>query len=238
MLPFFSYPLYMGEDNQWCTRYEGMAVEFSPLLWLHEATFFYSPTSEASVDMGVPVWHWASSDVVLGDVTVDFRGVVARDERMVWRLVAFGGLRLPTGVTRGSSMRRIEGVEVSYFPYSTGALGWRGGVVASFLGWPVWLHGVVGYISEYTETQTLLDFDVSDDVVFGQLVGDGLFRFGWGRVLVSAGVLSWASWGTSFWGSGVRLWQKTTIFYESWRVGYEVSWGMGMHTGVFVQYNF
>ncbi|URA09398.1 hypothetical protein [Thermospira aquatica] len=219
-------------------RYEVMGIEFSPVLWLNEISFLYSPTAEASVDIAVPVWHWASSDVVLGDVTVDFRGVVLRDEKMLWRVVMFGGLRLPTGVTRGSAGRRIEGVEVSYFPYSRGALGWRGGVIGSFLGWPVWLHGVLGYISEYNETQTLLDFDPRDDGVFGQFIGDSLFRVGWGRILVGAGVLSWLSGGGFSWGSGVRLWQKTVLFFDSWRVGYEVSLGGGMDAGLFVQYNF
>lgn len=238
MLPFSSFSPYMGEENQWCVRFETKAVNWSPFLWLYETTFLYSPTPEASVDIAVPVWHWEGNDHVLGDVTVDFRGVVFRDEAFHWRGLLLGGLRLPTGVSASAGIRRVGERVVSYFPYSTGALGWRGGMMMSYMGWPVWLHGALVYVSEYRSEETLLDMDMKDDGVVAQLVGDYLFRFSSWRLLVAGGILSWFSWGDFPWGTGVLFFHKATFFFGSWRGGYEVSYGTEGIGGVFVQYNF
>ncbi|MFN4216843.1 MAG: hypothetical protein ACK4HQ_05540 [Brevinematales bacterium] len=238
MLPFSSFSPYIGEENQWCVRFEIKAVRFFPFLWLSEATFLYSPTPEASVDIAVPVWYWQGMDVVFGDITVDFRGVIFRDDFLRWRGLLLGGLRLPTGISPLAGMRRLQGGEVSYYPYSTASLGWRGGLMVSYMGWPVWLHGAIVYVSEYAPEKNLLDMQVDDDMVMIQGMGDYLFRFSTWRFLVSLGALSWFSWGKSPWGSEIRLWQKSTFFFSQWRFGYEVSFGQEQVVGFFVQYNF
>ncbi|MFN3660188.1 MAG: hypothetical protein ACK4TN_02990 [Brevinematales bacterium] len=238
MLPFSSFSPYIGEENQWCVRFETKAVRFFPFLWLSEAVFLYSPTPEASVDIAVPVWYWQGMDVVFGDITVDFRGVIFRDDFFHWRALLLGGIRLPTGISPMAGMRRVEGKEVSYYPYSTASLGWRGGLMVSYMGWPVWIHGAMVYVSEYGSEENLLDMHVDDDMVMIQTMGDYLFRFSSWRFLVSGGALFWVSWGKSPWGNGIRLWQKSTFFFGQWRVGYEVIFGQEPVVGFLVQYNF
>ncbi|MCX7882735.1 MAG: hypothetical protein N2314_05900 [Brevinematales bacterium] len=238
MLPFSSFSPYLGEDNQWCVRFETQVMNFSPVLWLYETTFLYSPTREAGVDIAIPLWHWSGQDVILGDVTVDFRGVAFRDEAIHWRGMFLFGFRLPTGVSAGAGMRRVEERVVSYFPYSTGALGWRAGMMVSYLALPVWFHGTFAYVSEYTDEQTLLDMDIKDDGLMAQLVGDMLFRFSSFRFLVSVGVFSWFSWGMSPWASEIRVWHKGTMFVGQWRLGYEGEYGQKGGVGLFLQYNF
>jgi len=238
MLPFFSFSPYVGEDNQWCMRFEMRGVEFSPTLVLYETTFLYSPTREASVDIAIPVWHWWGADAILGDMTVDFRAVGFRDEAWQVRGLILFGMRLPTGVGQEAGSRRVNGEEVRYYPYSTGALGWRGGIMVSYMGLPVWFHGTLVYVSEYTREQTLLDMDARDDGAMAQLMGDSLFRFSSFRVLVAGGVKSWLVWGTSPWPLEIRFWQKTLLFLGSWRLGYEGEYGQKGEVGVLVQYNF
>jgi len=239
MLPFFSFSPYRGGENQWCIRYTTGGVEFSPVLWLHRLDFFYSPTGDASVDIGTYIWHWSAADFVFGDVTVNFRGVVWREERLGGELMMLGGIQLPTGVGEKAGVRRVENREVSYFPYTQRSLGWRVGFLGSYIALPVWFHFGGVYVSVYKEGASLSDFDVQDDYLVVQGSGDFFFRFGNWRFLVAGGMVGWWGWGSAFWQSSLRVWQRSTFFVGSMRWGYEVqAWDtLKMMVG-FVQYNF
>lgn len=113
----------------------------------------------------------------LGDILIYGKFLLYQPADLLWRIVFELPLRIPTGLIREDSFRRVDGVQVSYYPFVSGAAG-----LAPALQGSVFLGGFMAllraaYVSENQPGENVLDFNVLQDRVDFQLSVDHLWKF-------------------------------------------------------------
>ncbi len=114
---------------------------------------------------------------VLGDLSGDIKFIVSQSDVLTWRLIGNIHFRFPTGVKATDVSVQVDGMNINYFPFTSGTSQVSPSVLFSYLlgGWI--LGAGLTYQMENPPDSPILDFNAEYDRLDLELYADYYFKF-------------------------------------------------------------
>lgn len=121
--------------------------------------------------------YGAQDSGVIGDLQAFVKFLMAQSDTLLWRLALDVNIQVPTGIVRQDAFRKVNGVTVSYFPYTTGAAALMPTLIFAMFFDQLMASFSAGYVSQNQSGEGLFNFNVLNDRIDLQLTADYMFKF-------------------------------------------------------------
>ena len=114
---------------------------------------------------------------VIGDLQAYGKFNLAQSDELLWRLALDVNIQVPTGIIRQDAYRKVDGVTVSYYPFTTGTAALSPSLIFAFFFDQLMACASVSYVSQNGSGEGLFNFNALNDRIDLQLSADCYFKF-------------------------------------------------------------
>ena len=157
---------YFGNDNIFII---GDSVNFisvdKNLLVYNTLSVDYSINQNVLASIYFPYLYFIGDDKggFFGDLSFSIKFSIFQSFDLLWRIISEIYFKLPTGVSKEESIRRINNILVSYYPFTSRGSMSSFGVLANLFLAPLSFNLALFYKSENTPNDDLFSFKLSYD---------------------------------------------------------------------------
>lgn len=119
----------------------------------------------------------AQDSGAVGDLQAFAKFLLVQSDTLFWRLALDVNIQLPTGIIRQDSYRNVNGVTVSYHPFTTGAAALTPTLVFAMFFDQLMASFSAGYVSQNQSGEGIFNINAINDRIDLQLTADYLFKF-------------------------------------------------------------